>query len=273
MPDTKASRASLTKVNLSFGMLTVSVDLVPAQHSKKSKEQSKVVVSNICPVCTVPTRLAQKLYCSAVHDHGPYKPNEADKAVEVNGELVRTSDEEAATVKQPDVESRQVALSVVPAEQIDSVSLPSGNIYRVRLKKTDEINRRNYALLRSLVRGRPEVAFIGEAVIKGVVKLYRLIVWQGDVVLTEMVRPSEFYLPEDNGVDEGEQRHVQMGNALIDAMLEDFDPQAWSDRAAQRLAVLQTSMESGGDEAAEPETDAAVSDLLALLEQSVANAA
>src|SRR4051812_3079770 len=114
MPNAKASRASLTQVNLSFGMLSVSVDLVSAQQSKKTKEQNRVVVSNICPVCTEPTRLAQKFYCSAVDDHGPYKPNDAHKAVEVNGVLVRTTDDDAARVKQPDVESRQVSLSVVP---------------------------------------------------------------------------------------------------------------------------------------------------------------
>lgn len=265
-------RATLSGVTVSCEVISFDVDLVPATRAKADKRAANSVapsVVRICPTCEEPTRIKQLLVCDhPQHHHGPFTSDELGHATEVDGELVKFTPEDVPKAKTPTVDAKSVAFSVFPASEVERATLPSGNIYRMRLPaKATKSTLQAYALMRELVADS-DLAFIAELVVKGVSKLYRASArGDGMITLAELMRPSLFHEPD--GADATcDERTVAAGRKMVAAMVAPFDPTEWESAAEERLKALQAAVAAGVSP--EPPTavqpaSAAAEDLLDLL--------
>lgn len=265
MPSTK-QRAAASDVAIGLGLIRTTVDVVPA---RRSDGEAKFKL--ICPQCTTPTRGAQTYIC--IHDETHhYTSDEADRAIEVDKVLKRVTPEEIAAIKDTELPAGEINFLVVPAAEVEAATLPSGALYRLRPKAEND---QAYGLFAALVSD-PAYAFIGELTMRSNQKLYRASVWKGQVVLQELVRPSEFHEadPIDIHIDP---RLAAVSAKLVETLAESFDPDAFANRIRERALALAEAKRSGAPAPAKPKpvTPTAVDatdQLLAMLTASVAAA-
>jgi non-homologous end joining protein Ku len=259
-------RASLTGVTVSCGVISFDVDLVPATRAKADKRAANSPsLTRVCPSCEDPVRIKQVLRCES--GHGPLSQNDLQYATTVDDVLVKVDPDEVATASVPTVEARSVAFSVFRAVDVEQATLPSGNVYRMRLPaKPSKATLQAYALMRDLVADT-DLAFLAELVIKGVSKLYRGIARDGMITLTELYRPSLFHAPDGADVETNGSMTVA-ARAMVAEMVATFDPSEWESAAERRLQALQAAAEAGEDveePTMVPPATVAAEDLLALL--------
>lgn len=264
-------RASLAGVTVSFGVVNFVVDLVPATRAKADKRAAdNVSLKRCCPECKgkQATPIRQKLFCEM--GHGPFPQNELAYAVETENGLRKVDDQAVSEVKSSTVEVKAVAFSVFPAEQVEAATMPSGNVYRMRVPaKATKATKQGYGLMVHLVND-PSLAFVAELVVKGATQLYRGIYRDGMLTLTELYRPSLFHEPEDVYTEVPEAL-VKAGRAMLNEMVGEFDPAEWDSAAERRLVALQAAADAGEDPPEPTEFEvatAAAEDLLSLLRQA-----
>jgi non-homologous end joining protein Ku len=262
-------RASLTGVTVSCGVISFDVDLVPATRKNEDKRAANsVALSRCCPQCEDAVAVKSQLTCE--NGHGPLAQNELHYATAIDGALVKVSMDEVQAAKTPAVDARTVQFSVFRAAEVEQATLPSGNIYRMRMPaKASKATTQAYALMLDLLADT-DLAFLAELVVKGVGKLYRGIVRDGMITLTEMIRPSLFHVPE--GVDVPDDSPMAAaGRAMVMEMVGTFDPADWESAAEERLKALQAAAEAGsavGLPLTAPAMTAAAEDLLERLRQA-----
>lgn len=264
----KPRAAALSGVSLNLGLLSCKVSLVPMKRSKKSAESTGVRLVNVCPVCVEATPLDTFAVCSVHPDeHGHIGPNDADKAVKRDGELVKVSADSVAEAKAPKVSARKIELSVFPADQVEHWTAPGGtNVYWLRPEDAQF-----YGLLHEIV-ARRDFAFIGEVTVKGVTKLYRAVPRGKGVALVELVRPDELHEPEEIAVD-CDDRLSGQGEALVAGLVREFVPEEWHNEAQARLRALRDSADPEGTVFQEAPVVADVEGLLAGIRKLKSDAA
>lgn len=222
------TRATASNVTVSLGLVSFPVDVVPATRSKASEVSTKMV----CPLCA-PDKLSaveQRYHCSHDSAHGPFTQGELSRALVVGGEMRPVTAEDLAEIN--GARSTGVELTVHPAVQVEAHTMPSGNIYRLRPKGAAD----HYGLMLELVRDTG-VAFLAEFTNKGASRLYRLVARHDVLVLTELVRPSEFHEPEPVEA-RCDGRLLPTARMLVDSLLDEFDPESFVDRRRERLVAL-----------------------------------
>jgi non-homologous end joining protein Ku len=262
-------RASLTGVTVSCGVISFDVDLVPATRKNEDKRAANsVALSRCCPQCEGAVAVRSELKCE--NGHGPLVQNELHYATAIDGVLLKVDAEEVKAAKAPVVDAKTVEFSVFRAAEVEAATLPSGNIYRMRLPaKASKATTQAYSLMLDLLADT-DLAFLAELVVKGVSKLYRGIVRDGMLTLTELMRPSLFHVPD--GVDvPADSPMAAAGRAMVMEMVGTFDPAEWESAAEQRLAALQAAAEADNDIEAPvmtPPMTAAAEDLLERLRRA-----
>jgi non-homologous end joining protein Ku len=260
--EVKPPRTLLSGVIVSFGVIHALVDLVPAQQSKATRAKANIATRSLCPTCDGDVPLASKLWCE--HGHGPFSTADARKGISSGvGAVVPVSDEEVAEAKAPTIAERKADLSVFPAEQVEAVTFPNGNIFRLRSEPT-----KTYGLLRALV-ANPAHAYVCEMVVKGKTCLYRAIAQSGTIVLTELTRPERVFPAEPVEVSVDPEL-VAHATGFAEAMLSDFDPAEWADVRGQRLQVLESTGRRSPAPMADADVGVVAEGLLALLETPAA---
>lgn len=251
------TRAVLSGVTISFATIMARVDLVPVQLSKATRAKSNIATTNLCPTCEGDEPLKSQLWC--MHGHGPFSTNDARKGVTVEGELKATTSEAVAAAKAPSIPEKTANLSVFAAEQVETATMPSGNMFRLRTDPSV-----TYGLLLELVNDR-SLAFVCEMVVKGKTCLYRAVAHGGTIVLTELVRPERMNPFEPTEVAEVDERILAGARRLAEVMTEEFVPTDWADERHARLEALGIA-ESPVDEDHNSDVKAATADLVAMLE-------
>lgn len=261
------TRATASNVTVSLGLVSFPVDLVPATRSKATKADD-VSTKMVCPTCA-PNELntvEQRYHCSTHAEHGPFAPGDVARALVVGGELRPVEPGQLQEVA-GSAPSGVADLTVYPAGQVEEHTMPSGNIYRLRAKGSPG----HYGLMLELVADR-NVAFLTEVTNKGATKLYRLIARHGALVLVELVRPSEFHEPEPVEVVLDE-KLLPAGRALVESMLDEFDPANFADLRKTRLVALAAQVAPEIEVPAERPAVSVAADLMELLRRSVQAAA
>ncbi len=162
--------------------------------------------------------------------------SECDHAREVDGILHRVTAEEMAATKEPVLPVKMIDITIFPAEQVEAQSRPSGALFRVRPKNSPHI----YSMIARAVEQADNKAFIGEMTVRGVQRMYRLITWQGVLMLQEWIRPGEFHAAEDYEHDFPTKLLDSFLNAA-DTLTEEFDPVAYANFLRDRAAELDDS--------------------------------
>lgn len=257
---TTPPRAVLKGVVISFGIINAMVDLVPVQQSKATRARSNISTTNLCPTCEGDVPLVHQMACP--HGHGAFSSDDARKGVTVEGVLTPTTTEAVAEAREATVKAKTADLSVFKADQVETATMPSGNMFRLRSGPTA-----TYGLLLKLVDDR-SLAFVCEMVVKGKTCLYRAVAQNGTIVLTELVRPERMlpHEPVDVDVDE---RVLANARRLAQVMVEEFVPADWADERQARLAELGEAT-TEPDKVRDSDVKTATADLVAMLADQAA---
>lgn len=170
------------------GLVTFQVDLVPLRVTA-----DEVKTELVCAECEDPTKISQQYVCPTDATHGPFTIGTAHRAMRLSKtELKKVSPEQIAEAKAATLPPGEATFHVFPAAEVESATLPNGVSYRVKPRK------QNQPIVAALVDvvNDPSLAFLAEITVRQVQRLFRCVVRDNNLVLTELVRPGEFTEPE-----------------------------------------------------------------------------
>lgn len=250
----------LWKGALSFGLVTIPVRLYPATEDKTPSFNQLRASDH--------SRIGYKRVAKADGEEVDY--DEIVKGYEYERDrYVVFSKDELDALRPPS--SRMIDIQqFVPREQIDPIYFQ-----RTYYLVPEASGAKAYGLLREAMRDRERVA-VGKVSLRDKEHLATVRLREDLLVLETMYWPDEVRELSLEDVDLGEipeprKQEVQMAQALIENLSEDFEPAAFSDEYRERLdEAVQAKVEGEEvtviEEEAEP---AAVVDLMAALKESV----
>ncbi len=229
-------RAVASGIQIQLGLLTLVVDAIPVRRPGLSKTG----FSRRCPECAVPARVTQVYSCA--DQHGPFKESELGRGRDVDGEFVAVSEEEYEEAMGTGIAKGEWPLSVFPADQVTSVTLPDESAYRLRPGKGT--SNKLYGILLGIASDA-RYALVGELAVKGAAKPYRLTVWGEMLIAQSIIRPDDLTVPEGTNAEEPDAKIAEMAKALLEGELTDFDADTFRSQRAERLAALDEAKRSG----------------------------
>lgn len=252
-------RSVLSGLTLSFGLMSLSVDLLPTTVSRTVQS-----FRTVCPRCEEAVRLTQQYVCEA---HGVIALADADKAIDTpDGGLRKVTSGDVALVRGNATKSTAVDISVYPAEQVEAATFTSGTSYSLRLGKASKGSAQAYALLVEMVRNANH-AYVCEITMRSVERLYRLVARHDSLMVVELARPEDVHEVQAPEAPALEEKHLAMAEAMVQGFIEDFDPATWKSQRTERFDALHAA-----EAMATPEPAAVahkVDDLMALLQRTI----
>lgn len=238
-----------------FGLVSMSVDLVPIVLSSKKETEFK----RLCPDDhdgQGPAPIRQLNQCTVDPGH-----------VRETHELVRgrkNDDGQWVVVEDGEIEEARVgvelpekllSLAAHPAVEVDASTFPLGKGYRLRPGRTgkvvSEADEVLYSGLRDAVGGLgSEVAFVGALRVGKSRGVYRLAVWDGQLIVVELLTASDLH--ERDRVEVGEageataERFTSMVSSLAREAVESFDEEMYRHDTAAAVAALVAAKDGSG---------------------------
>ncbi len=273
MASQTSQRSAVSDVSFSLGLLSLRADLVPARLPNTGTATS---FSYLCPDCPEPTKPEQKYLCE--HGHGPYVAGEIDRrGKKIGDQLIEVTQEEIAAAKDIGVPDKLFEVLVFPAADVEAATVPDSGVYRIRPVKTADPSMFKMYQLFLEAASNKEVALIGEFALKGIPKMGRLSVFDGQLVVSTLVRPSDVADRDIVPVVEPTEKERAMFAKLIASVTEEFDPATFNNTLRERInALLEAKAADPGAvistvaAAARPSSDG---DLASLLEAMLGEAA
>lgn len=221
-------------VALRLGVITTSVSMHSAVESKK-KASGNVMV---CDTGHTAERISQQYFCPGCNDTVPYQ--QLKKAAQVDGGLaVLEAEDLAEAAVDVDKHKKEASVTAHPAEQVELLTSSGEKAYHLI---PDPGHETAYATLLSLVARHPEMAFMTLWAARSALAQYRLVAHEGVLLLQERVagsgmRPTPpLLLNFDSGLDE-------LAEALLTQVSAEYDPKAYEDTHAVRLAKIVATKE------------------------------
>ena len=249
-----------TGVVASIGMLTFRID---AATVGKPNAAPDTQFKKVCPHedhGDDPVRPVQRYICVDNPDH---RSDQDDLPGYTSGELhrarmvqvepaddqpddtevwVKAADEDIAEAKTGGLEPGHIDFRVHPAWQVDAVCLPGDHKLRLRPAKIkSKVHSKDlevYAVLATVLAQSPHLALIGSMVVRETRRVYRLSVWGSQLILTEVILPSE--LADRDVLDPAGVSPVEvdmLGQILAGAQI-DFDEDMHRYDVAAAVAAL-----------------------------------
>lgn len=236
-----------------------SVGLVTASCSINGAVEPKVSNTNVC--CgpdTTPhdaTQLKQQVICTTCHvndlaagkdtNPGVVPYEQIKKARLVGNDLVLiTADEIAAAKGDTDKYKTAVALTPHPAATVYARTAPGEKAYYVTPDPGHEVA---YALLLAMIAGHPELAFVGQWTPRSNSAQFRVIVRDGCLMMTELVREQSLKPVPAVSVTAPEPMLAMAEQVLtLPGVVTDYDPDTYADKYEENVqALLATKAPSG----------------------------
>ncbi|MGW4248443.1 non-homologous end joining protein Ku, partial [Nocardia sp. NPDC004722] len=254
---------SIWKGSIAFGLVNVPVKVYTATEDHDIKFHQVHAVDG--------GRIRYERVCTV--DGQPVQYSDIDKAYESpDGDRVILTDEDFS--KLPAAEKHEIpVLQFVPSEQIDPILFDKSYYL-----EPDSTTPKAYVLLAKTLERVDRVALV-HFTLRQKTRLGALRVRDGVLVLQTLLWPDEvrsvaFDKLED--VSEPKKQELQMAETLVDTLSDDFDPSLYVDEYQIELKkLLDEAIASGSSkvtrapEAAAPEMDAEVVDLVAALQRSL----
>jgi DNA end-binding protein Ku len=254
---------TLWRGSLSFGLVNVPVALVPAVRDLDVHFHQLHAETH--------ARLEVRRVCTEEDKEIPYE--EIGSAYDLDGKQVVLTDDELAAA-QPE-KTRTIDISeFVDSSDVDPVFF--NNSYFLVPNEEGEGPARAYRLLVEAMKGSDRAA-LGQFVLRTREHLVAIRVRDDLLQLTTMIFADEVRPIEDVPLPEKEhapsKKELDNAVALIKELSAEFEPDRYEDRHRKRLEKLIAQKRKGEtvQAPAEPETPKAVPDLLAALEQSLAD--
>lgn len=274
---TKAPRAIQKNAELTFlGVITLVANIMPTKRSASGDPETKLV----CPVLDTATPLKQYYMVEDKPELGKWTVAECHRALSVDDKLVKISTDALNALKEPTLPAGECDFKVFPLTDVLDNTLQSGTTYLVSPTKMSEGSRaqQSYSMLIDLTEDaeRQGLTFVGELTVKGVQRMYRVIVRNGNLLLQELVRPDEILPPVEfpSGYDGA---LLETAAKLMASQVAEFNPAEYGNEVKARARQLAADIADGKEpdvpavatEKSTEDTD----DLLALLTASVEAAA
>lgn len=205
-----------------FDLVSFAVDAVPQARPNLSKDSAmrRVALIDGSPVAV------EQRYITA--DGTVYEDNQLGRARDLgDGTLVVLDAATVAAAKVGDLAKNELTISVHPAAQVSHLTLPGGGGYRLRPSaKASSKERELYATVRATVAGAPDKAFVGVLRLRDSRAMYRLVVWQDQLVLQELAHPADLAAADviDVAPDEAV---LKLAAQLVATTTTDFVPAAY----------------------------------------------
>ncbi|WP_330180044.1 Ku protein [Nocardia sp. NBC_01503] len=254
---------SIWKGSIAFGLVNVPVKVYTATedhdikfHQVHAADGGRIRYERVCTV-----------------DGQPVQYADIDKAYESpDGDRVILTDEDFS--KLPAAEKHEIpVLQFVPAEQIDPILFDKSYYL-----EPDSNTPKAYVLLAKTLEQTDRIALV-HFTLRQKTRLGALRVRDGVLVLQTMLWPDEVRsvaFDKLDDVSEPRPQELQMAETLVDTLSDDFDPTQYVDEYQIELKkMLDEAIASGSGkvtrapEAAAPEMDAEVVDLVAALQRSL----
>lgn len=243
----KPVRAYASDVQFTFlGLMSLGCDLLPLIRSDGGNASKAASFKTICPGCDTPTPIPQSYVCAT---HGSFSVSELHRAREVDGVLHRVSEEEVEAVKAPLIPEGQANVHLFPAESIDAATRPGTKGYLLRpakgkRKQVPDQQMWLYSALVDEISGDPQVAWVTEVAARKSQSMFRIVVWNGNLALQELVRPSE--LNEFPAQTVGYDSRLLAGlKQAVSGAVEDFDPAKFALFYRDRAQALDDAKRTG----------------------------
>lgn len=256
---TPKRRAVASKVTFSISSLVrFQADLFSARPTDKTDFKT------LCPDCEHPQGVSERFTCEK--GHGPFTRSQLKHGREIDKTLYATTEEDYAAVKAPTIDKEQpVEVRVFDAKSVTNHVRPTGSSYVLRPLIGAEAT---YVALVSAVEDKRR-AFLTELVIRGSQKLFQIEVWNGCLVLQELVRPSELAQVESIQ-GKAAKDEVALMRKLIESKVEPFEASQFRSLAQERVAALDERLLSAKITTKRKSKVTDGGDLLAALQASVA---
>ncbi|MEU1204232.1 Ku protein [Nocardia sp. NPDC005825] len=254
---------SIWKGSIAFGLVNVPVKVYTATedhdikfHQVHAADGGRIRYERLCTV-----------------DGQPVQYSDIDRAYESpDGDRVILTDEDFA--KLPAAEKHEIpVLQFVPSEQIDPILFDKSYYL-----EPDSTTPKAYVLLAKTLERVDRVALV-HFTLRQKTRLAALRVRDGVMVLQTLLWPDEVRsvaFDKLDGVAEPKAQELKMAETLVDTLSDDFDPGLYVDEYQIELKkLLDEAIASGSSkvtrapEAAAPEMDAEVVDLVAALQRSL----
>ncbi|AYF74557.1 Ku protein [Nocardia yunnanensis] len=254
---------SIWKGSIAFGLVNVPVKVYTATEDHDIKFHQVHAVDG--------GRIRYERVCTV--DGQPVQYSDIDRAYESpDGDRVILTDEDFA--KLPAAEKHEIpVLQFVPSEQIDPILFDKSYYL-----EPDSTTPKAYVLLAKTLERVDRVALV-HFTLRQKTRLGALRVRDGVLVLQTLLWPDEVRAVAFDKLDdvtEPKKQELQMAETLVDTLSDDFDPGLYVDEYQIELKkLLDEAIASGSSkvtrapEAAAPEMDAEVVDLVAALQRSL----
>lgn len=255
--DAPQQRAYASGVALAKGMLSFHVDFVP--RSRPNLERG----SGLHHYCTHPDHeepagVHRAYVCDMDHVSA-----EADLPLGrfVEGHGIVTVDKNAVSAAIiGGATDKLLEITAHPADEVEQSTVPAGVGYRLRVPdKAGAVHHEMFAAITKVVAEHPELAFLGETILRGSRSLYRLTVWRGQLVAESLIHPYELadLVPDELPSVEVRPDRLRDVEALLCGDVEPFNPEVYfhDDRAKVADLLAKTAEGETTEAAAEVEDD------------------
>lgn len=265
-------RATAAGVTIQLGpMFTMQVDLASQRESDKKDSSFPYA----CPDhgATV-VRCNQVYQCQDEKKPHIHPESELLRARESDdGKLVHATKDEIAEIRTGALEKGVLELRVHPADEVAGTLRNDGLAYRARPPKKG--SRKPYAVLKALAE-RDDIALVGWLRLKDSRRLYRVEVWNGQLMLQSLIDVADMRGCDQIALPELAADEVERIGSVIAAGVEPFEPEEYLFDKAAAVAEFVAARADDPDAVPVP-VAAAVSaaedaDIISMLEASLAGA-
>jgi non-homologous end joining protein Ku len=268
-PLTSATSAG---VNLNFGLLNLTVSVHGAvgdtetrlhQACNHGHDLSLVRQRLACPVCDNDGRTELESIVS------PFvKVHESPEGLVEVDPAVLEADKEAGKAFR-----KQIAVSIHPAAEVETVLLPSGKSYYLAMKAATEETAKVYRLIVDMISGRPDLAFMTKFALRTAPSLFQIVVSHNTLVLRQMADADLVRTHPEIKDAAAEASDVQIAQLIAERLtrpfLADQDGVARTTIVAEWVAA-QTPVPAFSPVVAVPEQDGTVLDMSGKLKAMLA---
>lgn len=272
-------RAFLKDLRIQFGVMEATGTLyTPLVANAKKGEQFR----KVCPVDALQgdaVPVAQRYVCTEHEDHGLFEPSECQSAKEVSKDELVLVDKDAirAAKEASDLPKNTLVLTSHDAASVEPYLVHTGSTYVFSVDSDSQF----YAIMHRILADDsgyvntdtgPKI-LMGEMVVRGDEKVFRLSKWNGQIVLQEIARPEDVDRFPDAS-READDKLVVLTRTLVDANTEEFNAGEYRKTVRDRYAAL---VEAAGDgipvTSGPAKRKESTDDLAAMLEAAIAASA
>lgn len=244
MPRSSGPRAFIGALSLQVGPLSTTGRLVPLI-STESREDNRFPL--VCPECDDAQPVAQGYSCS--NEHGPFTIGQCGRSRTLaDGTLAKITEAQYKEARESKLTKDTFRATVHNAADAEGLIFDGDTAYVFQSPPGDQVA----AVLTKLITETDKV-FLSICNFRGNEALYRLMVWNGQLMLRKVLWPAQLN-QFDAPTTEVDDALFGAAKGMIDRIVADFDVESYRSDTVARARALTASLQVG--DVPEPESAA-----------------